>query len=536
MLQNYDGVMQLMNAPIRTIEGRLYYYAGGGTSGATLRHNNYLKSFSIERVGEDGKFFGFGICQKATVKIRDDKRIWNMVEGDVVRPLYVDKSADTAATYFPYPKFIVKEAKRDENTNEITLTSYDAIYKANSHTISELELPESFTIKQFVAKCAEFLGTNSYRIVINGDEAVFNLRYTLGENGNVNFEGTETIRSALNAVAEVTQTIYYCDKLNSLCFTRLDKDGDAVLTIDKTKYFTLESKGAKTLSNIVHSTELGDNIGTVEGLVQYVNNNPFWELRVDISTLVEIANDEMCGVSIEEINCNWRGNTLLEIGDKIALITKDDNIIYSYVLNDVVTYDGALSETTQWNYKEAGGDAHANPTNLGEALMETYAKVDKVNKTIEMVVSESGANAANITELKLSTEGIGASVEKFEKSIDSITGDIATLNEKVDVAVTANDVTIAIQKEMANGTNKVTTNTGYVFDDTGLTVSKTDSEMKTTITDDGMRVYKNDEEVLTADNSGVSAKNLHANTYLIIGNYSRLEDYGNRTGCFWIGG
>ena len=61
--------------------------------------------------------------------------------------------------------------------------------------------------------------------------------------------------------------------------------------------------------------------------------------------------------------------------------------------------------------------------------------------------------------------------------------------------------------------------------------------MKTTITEDGMTVYRNDEAVLTADNQGVKAEDLHATTYLIIGANSRFEDYGtNRTGCVWIGG
>ena len=72
----------------------------------------------------------------------------------------------------------------------------------------------------------------------------------------------------------------------------------------------------------------------------------------------------------------------------------------------------------------------------------------------------------------------------------------------------------------------------------GLTISKSNSEMETKITEDGMVVYKNDEAVLTANNQGVDAKNLHATTYLIIGTNSRFEDYkgGSRTGCFWVGG
>ena len=81
------------------------------------------------------------------------------------------------------------------------------------------------------------------------------------------------------------------------------------------------------------------------------------------------------------------------------------------------------------------------------------------------------------------------------------------------------------------------TSTGYTFDDDGLTVEKSGSEMKTQITENGMTVFQNDAAVLTANNNGVDAKNLHATTYLIVGKNSRFEDFGeSRTGCFWIGG
>ena len=90
---------------------------------------------------------------------------------------------------------------------------------------------------------------------------------------------------------------------------------------------------------------------------------------------------------------------------------------------------------------------------------------------------------------------------------------------------------------MDNGVSKVTTSTGFKFDDEGLTVSKSNTEMKTQITEDGMKVFKNDEAVLTANNVGVEARNLSASTYLIVGSNSRFENYGEeRTGCFWIGG
>lgn len=111
-----------------------------------------------------------------------------------------------------------------------------------------------------------------------------------------------------------------------------------------------------------------------------------------------------------------------------------------------------------------------------------------------------------------------------------------TLTKKVDATMTSDEINLAISTEIAKGTDKVITSTGFKFDDDGLTISKSDSEMTTNIDEDGMSIFRNNEEVLTADNTGVNATNLHATTYLIIGNNSRFEDYGSdRTGCFWIG-
>ena len=54
-----------------------------------------------------------------------------------------------------------------------------------------------------------------------------------------------------------------------------------------------------------------------------------------------------------------------------------------------------------------------------------------------------------------------------------------------------------------------------------------------------MYVTRTDEEILTANNEGVSAINLHSKQFLIIGDNSRFENYDNgddssRTACFYI--
>lgn len=81
----------------------------------------------------------------------------------------------------------------------------------------------------------------------------------------------------------------------------------------------------------------------------------------------------------------------------------------------------------------------------------------------------------------------------------------------------------------------------FTLNDDGMTIEGTSDnrnvKIKTNISNNGMRVYANDDEKLKADDDGVEAVDLHAKTYLIISGKSRFEKYGdNRTGCFWIGG
>lgn len=89
--------------------------------------------------------------------------------------------------------------------------------------------------------------------------------------------------------------------------------------------------------------------------------------------------------------------------------------------------------------------------------------------------------------------------------------------------------------------NQVKTSKGYTFNDQGLTIYQDGCEMKNLLNHTGMYVTRSDDEVLTANNEGVTAINLTAKQYLIVGANSRFEDYSNgtdakRTACFYIGG
>ena len=121
-------------------------------------------------------------------------------------------------------------------------------------------------------------------------------------------------------------------------------------------------------------------------------------------------------------------------------------------------------------------------------------------------------------------------------SVSSINNDVEELKQQVITKMTAEDVKILIESNQVTEVSKVETTTGFTFNADGLTVNKSGSEITTTITEDGMTVYRGGDSVLVANNQGVQAEDLHATTYLIVGRNSRFEDLGeDRTACFWIG-
>ena len=556
MLVNNTHLEQL-KSPYQNIKARVEILKGSALE-QICTCNDFLQSFTVEKTGE-GKFFGFGICQKLIVSLLDVERELNITKENALEPVF-----GVGSDYiYPFPRFYVQEANRDEATNVLNIVGYDILYQAEKYKVSDLGLPTSYSLKAFVAACAHVLEVPIR--FINVDETTFETTYPEGGN----FDGTESVRIALNAVAEATQTIYYINNQWELVFQRLDKNAEPAYTIERGEYIDFLSGEARTISNIAHITELGDNtstVGTDEGITQFIRNNPFWELREDIAALLNKALTNIGGLTINQFDATWFGNYLLEIGDKIALTTRDDKTITSFMLDDTITFDGSLTQHTRWQYDENEGETATNPITIGEAINQTYARVDKVNKRIELFTGELENNTQKVASLTLTTEAITAEVQRVEDetnqaisnlqltaedisasvsrvenyvddAMDDIADDISTLTKSVEMKMTPEAVEIEINKAISNGVDKVETSTGFTFDEEGLTIQKTGKDLTTQITEDGMTVYRDDSAVLVANNQGVKAQDLNATTYLIVGGRSRFENYeSNRTGCFWIGG
>lgn len=532
MLQANENTMNNITSIRRSIKGKVALYQGATQT--DINYNDDLIDFKVDRVGEEGKFFGFGVSHKATVKIKDKERKKSILKDSFIN-IYLTATDDVDFICIT-PNLYVNEVCRDENNNDITITVYDKLIESNSLTVAELGLQDNYYIDKLINGIKTALGVSA---VIGLDTAALLTRFP----EVANLDGSESLRAVLDDIAEVTQTIYFIDINNNLVFKQLDKDGAAVLEIAKSDYFTLTSKDSRTLATVAHITELGDNIthskSEISGETQYLRENCFLNMNTNTANVVSTIVNNIGGLSITEFSCAWRGNYLAEIGDKINIVTKDDSTITTYIFNDSYTYSGGLKQETSWSYSTTEKE-NTNPATIGEVINQTTAKVDKINKEITLVASEVKANNTAIATLQINTDNITTSVTSLEdstaKTLESINGEISTISEKVEASMTSSEVSLAIKEEIEKGVDKVTTSTGFTFNQDGLIISKSGSQMETNIDEDGMTVYRNDEAVLVADNTGVQAENLHATTYLIVGNYSRFEDYESRTGCFWIGG
>lgn len=565
----------MLTSPSRTISGKVELYVGSTLTSTFLgegKDKPSIASFTVNRAC-DTKFFGFGICQELELHLIDKKRTCVICKDNVLKA-YLGVEGDYVSTT---PKFYVTDVIRDENTNGLTVKASDLIYKARLHTISEISITAPYTVRQLAAAIAQFLGLSIS--IVNVSDNSFDIVH---ENG-ANFGGDELLRTILDDIAEATQTIYYIDSSDNLVFKRLDVHGAAVITIDKSNYFKLTSKEALTLTSICHATELGDNLTATTGatgITQYVRDNCLWNLRTDLNTLLDNAIAAVGGMSIEPFTCDWRSNYLIELGDKVNFVAKDD-VVTAYLLNDKYTYNGGLSGTSSWEMPPPQEETATNPTNLGDKINQTFARVDKIEKNITLyvgeVVKEEIENAVGdsiieveqkVSQLELTTEGINGEVSeiktvddtqntklsqleiaansvttrvstietKTDNSIDALNNRVNSIAQETALKVDAKGVEIIVEESLTKGVEKVVTSSKkYSFDDNGLDISSNSSNINTTITEDGMRIYRAGDEVLVANNDGVKAEDLHATTYLIIGETSRLEDRANRTACFWIG-
>ena len=388
----------------------------------------------------------------------------------------------------------------------------------------------------------------------------------------INLSVSETYETKTNVTSKVDSTLKsaksYADTKKSEAISTAASDATTKANNAKTDAINTAASDATSKVNKINVGSVNRFTGTNKPFTMNMNNPTnysFWDayFTPNKQTLSELGfkvGDQVTVGFKWEISKN--GTNDFVYGDFRTEFMGSDGNYKGVIKNPVATFSssntkGRSEATVTLNETSLSAvglririDNSVLTLTISDVKMEKGNKAtswspapEDIQSDITSIQSETKSLKSTVSSLQLGTDSISASVKSLEETMNNTTNglasDISRIQDQVNLKMTSDDVKLEIQKEMSKGTNKVTTSTGFTFDQNGLNISKTDSEMKTQITEDGMKIYKNSEVMLTANNQGVDAKNLHATTYLIIGNNSRMEDFtengSKRTAVFWIG-
>lgn len=379
------------------------------------------------------------------------------------------------------------------------------------------------------------------------------------ESDYADFEETVTNKltaqdASINKIQAETMNVTTADlRYAQIDFSNIGEAAIQKLFTDSGIIKDLVMSDGKVTGELVGVTIKGDliegNTVKADKLVILGEDGIYYKLNVN-------ALGETTASSDEKYQTGLDGSVILAESITAEKINVDDLIAFGadiggFHINQNGLYSGVkdtIDNTTEGIHLSADGQMNIGD---GNNYVKYYKDEDgnyHLDLSFEAIreIEEDGTETNNRVTISMDAiAGMSASIEETQKkqetldgSIEDINTNITEINKSLDVKVTAEEVSMIFQNEMANGVDKVVTSQGNTFDDNGLNI--TEGTMSNSINGEGVKVANGSTNILIADEDSVDARNLHATTYLIIGETSRFEDYEEngkkRTGCFWIGG
>lgn len=293
----------------------------------------------------------------------------------------------------------------------------------------------------------------------------------------------------------------------------------------------------------------------------YVNGE--WKETTDVKNTLYIRLDNLfiaqqeeidniynaiVGFKVHNISCENRGDITLDAWDMIKYVTDDGEY---YTLNEnELTYNGVCMSKVKTNIPAGKKNETTNIIN---------ASKEAAIKRVQTIVNEAEASIKTITEkttvLETKTLENETNINNNYQKIINQLGDYAkeseviSIKQSVETIQKESSLAIEISKQIqADGVDKITTKTGYTFNEDGLNIERSGAKVKSKLNEAGLDIRdatgSTNESLMFAGyntelgESIVRTKNLTVNKYLIIGKYSRMEDFIKDgvagTGMFWV--
>ena len=335
------------------------------------------------------------------------------------------------------------------------------------------------------------------------------------------FDNSYTFRDVLDQIAQVSGGLIAFKNDEKLYVIYPTESGE-IIDESNLKTLTMGEKYGPVNSLVLARTPQEDNIYAQD--TDSIDTNGLCEVKIENNQIMDSHREDFIDNLLNQINgttyylynLESYGIGYLNLGDVFTLQVENGTQYKTLMLNDDINITQGMSEKSFIEKPTETQTDYSAASKSDRVLNQTILKVNKQEQTISALISKT-------------------------ERLDGIDGEIEELKKTMEKTMTAEAIETLITETFSNGVDEVVTTTGHKLDKNGLKIWKSDSELSTTIDDDGMDISHKDEVVLAANSQGVNAMNLTARQYMIVGNNSRFEDYDNgsgekRTGCFLTGG
>ena len=278
-----------------------------------------------------------------------------------------------------------------------------------------------------------------------------------------------------------------------------------------------------------------EDVGTVypadagEANAYIITGNPLLSAQGGDS-LVGIAQtlyEQLHGVTYRPAKLSLPADLSVNAGDVVTVTDRNGVTMTVYIMTRTQKGGSDTWECTGSPRRDSSSAVNAT------GYQSLSGKVLNLKTTVDGLKAENRDMAGKMAGISLDVEGIATEVSRQQSQMESVSSKLTAMTQ------TAETLELAVRKISQEGTNQVVTETGFTFDDRGLTISKSGTQMENLLDETGMFVKRSGEVILQADQEGVRATDVSVRNYLIVGEHARLEDYSSgadskRTACFWI--
>lgn len=532
-----------------------------------------LKNFKIESsCYVNDNFIGTAVAKKITVEMFNNGQ-YELENKKISVKTGIE--IDGKIEYIPMGTFIIEKPTTEEVSTNTQFVGYDYMIKFNATYVDRVTYP---------IKTVELLKDLCNQVGVEcGITEFTNSNYMILGNPFTNNEDSKTV---LSNIAQLAGGFAYIGRNNKLYIKTLETT-DKLLRVKDIHFMSVADFNNTIINTTVSSSDIADEKIDGNNYFEFSKNNKFGKVNSLILRLSQVEGentviqdedsikkeglteitiaDNYFLTSNEErekvIDALWNklkgleylpfeikdyGFPYLDLGDMICIKDTEDNEYISYVFDYTFNYNGIYSGNLKAKALTKTQTAFKNTNNIKTKFRNVEYKVDKINGTISSIVSTQEEISKDLKDTSTTANNNYQDIlnklgDKAQKD------DVVALEKTVQAVQDDSKYAITVTEDIKlNGVSKVKTDTGYTFDKDGLKIEKTNAKTKSKLNEAGLEITdatgSNEESLLFAgydDKTGetiVKSKNMTVEKYLTIGTYSRIEDYQEGTGVFWIGG